>query len=99
MPKNVVVDPSISLVGPLALSSFMASGTVDIMFSPSGQVTGMPGGRLVFWVRDTNGAGGSASGTQTLLTVYTRTGGIGAYNVGPASDPYLFTRDGRGAGL
>jgi prepilin-type N-terminal cleavage/methylation domain-containing protein len=61
----------------------------DIMFSPSGQVVGMPGvSRICLWVRDVSlgdpGPSVLPPGENMLITVYTRTGHVTSHPVDPA---------------
>ena len=65
----------------------------EILFSPSGQVINAQGGRIVLWVADDNNIS-----PPTLLTIYTRTGGVAAHPQGPAGNEYLFTQDGKSSG-
>jgi len=69
------------------------SGSVEIIFSPSGQVINSSSGRIVLWVTDDNGVS-----KPTLLTVYTRTGAVAAHPAGPAADLFAYTKDGRSSG-
>jgi prepilin-type N-terminal cleavage/methylation domain-containing protein len=71
----------------------------EILFSPAGSVIG-PGssyGKIVLYVHDTSTT--STLGPPGLIAINTRTGFIGAYDVAPGADPYLFTEDGRSGGL
>jgi hypothetical protein len=77
-------------------------GNLNIMFSPTGGVIGQGTGasRVVLYVRDVS-RDSPLDGDPTLVTIYSRTGFIGAHPVN-ATDPanaYLFTRDGRSSGL
>jgi len=102
LPDDVIVDMGVNRS---ILTADPATGNLDILFMPSGAIQGAAGrsGKIVLWVRDAdpNNPGVSSSpGDQTLITVFTRTGLIGAYPVdlgGP--DPYAYTLDPRPAGL
>jgi hypothetical protein len=71
----------------------------EIMFSPSGGVAGQGtgGAKIILWVRDNSQV--NAPGPPTLIVINPRTGFIGAYDVAPGADPYLFTEDARSGGL
>ncbi len=102
LPDDVVVDMGANRS---ILTPDPATGNLDILFMPSGAIQGPAGrsGKIILWVRDAdpnNPSVSSSPGDQTLITIFTRTGQIGAYPVdlnGP--DPYSFTLDPRPAGL
>ncbi len=89
LPDDVVIDPNLclNLGGPSALLTY------DLLFSPSGAMTGTIGnanGKIALWLRDTtkdyplvNGPPllpntQGDTGDQPLLVIYSRTGRIGA---------------------
>jgi prepilin-type N-terminal cleavage/methylation domain-containing protein len=100
LPDDVVVDPM--------LSQPQISGTFnyDILFSPSGSLTGPVGdnyGKVILWIRDVT-QDPDQPGDQPLVVIYGRTGRIGAapYNPDPnvgGGDPYYFVYDPRNSGL
>jgi prepilin-type N-terminal cleavage/methylation domain-containing protein len=97
LPQDVIIDISQSL----GLPSTAVGKTVDILFSPSGELLSPQFssiGKVVLWVRDVTKPPGNTS--DTLIAVDMRTGMIAAQpvNVGGA-DLYLFTKDGRSSGL
>ena len=69
------------------------SGSVEIVFSPSGQVINSSSGRIVLWLTDDNNVS-----KPTLLTVYSRTGACAAHPTGPATDLFQYTKDGKSSG-
>ena len=88
MPKSVLVSPSASLNMPVNFN-----GQPEIIFAPSGQVINATAGHIVLWVTDDDGIS-----SPTLLTIYSRTGGIAALPSGPPGSLYLYTQDGHGSG-
>jgi prepilin-type N-terminal cleavage/methylation domain-containing protein len=102
LPTDVVVDLSLSQPN---------AGPVDVVFTPIGGVvqTAAPIGKYVFWVRDSSLDNPSTpnaflSGEPTLITVFSRTGAVGAFPVNPdptngQPDYYKFLRDGRTMGM
>ena len=69
------------------------SGSVEIVFSPSGQVINSSSGRIVLWLTDDNNVS-----KPTLLTVYSRTGACATHPTGPATDLFQYTKDGKSSG-
>ena len=69
------------------------TGSVDIIFSPSGQVINSSSGRMVLWLTDDNNVS-----KPTLLTVYCRTGACAAHPEGPSGNPFQYTKDGKSSG-
>jgi prepilin-type N-terminal cleavage/methylation domain-containing protein len=62
-----------------------ADGTLDILFSPKGEVLGnIVSPYLVLWVHDTSQAD-SFSADPSLIAIFTRSGRVGAYPVNPDS--------------
>jgi hypothetical protein len=104
---KVVVDINPKALGydpPLPIDPL--TGNIDIMFSPSGGVTGRKLGltdKIMLWVRDgTKDA--AAPGQMYLVTIQVRTGFIAVHPVQwPITlqnpDPYLYARDNRSSGL
>ncbi len=77
------------------------NGRYDILFTPQGSVVGAAGraGKIILWVRDVNQNPATAR-EQTLITVYSRSGAIAAYEVNTGgADPYSFTYDSRPSGF
>ena len=66
----------------------------DILFGRNGQMRDAQGGRVVLWVRHFKDVG-----EPTLMTIYTRSGGIAAHPPGPPGDELKFTADGLDSGL
>jgi len=71
----------------------------EIVFSPSGSVMGQgtAAGKIVLWVSDQSV--GTTPAPPALVAINSRNGFIGAYEVAPGADPYLFTEDGRNGGF
>jgi prepilin-type N-terminal cleavage/methylation domain-containing protein len=99
MPTDVIID-----IGPLSVN-VPANNT--ILFAPSGGAPqdGQTKGKIILWVRDSS-RDLAFEGEPTLVTVFTRSGRIGAYPVNADSNGktdsrgyYYFTQDGRTAGL
>jgi prepilin-type N-terminal cleavage/methylation domain-containing protein len=65
-----------------------ADGSLDILFSPRGEVLGNPGtDKIILWLRDMSQPS-EFSGSPTLIVVFTRSGRIGAYPVNPDPNYY-----------
>jgi prepilin-type N-terminal cleavage/methylation domain-containing protein len=107
LPDDVVIDPTLSVPN---ITTVLASGTnYDILFTPSGPLTGPLGnsnGKIVLWVRDVaqdppfplNPQ--NQPGDQILIVVFGRTGRIGAFPYNPdPNNPYLYVFDPRNSGL
>ncbi len=97
LPEGVMVDfaPYGSLPQRSTLPGEPPLGTMDILFTPTGSVTGNAGkqGKVILWIRDANRVAPDV-GEQILIVIYTRTGMIATYPVDTASaDPFAFTRD------
>jgi prepilin-type N-terminal cleavage/methylation domain-containing protein len=98
-PNSLVYDPALP-VDPI-------TGNVDILFSPSGAVTGRNKGldKIMLWVRDgTKVLDVNSPGEMYLVTIQVRTGFIAVHPVQwpitPQNpDPYLYARDNRSSGL
>src|SRR5262249_26257986 len=75
--------------GDASLPTPNPGGTIDILFSPNGEVVGYTRGRprIIFWVRDFNNNSPSL-GDPTLVGVWVRTGRAAAYDVDQSSTPY-----------
>jgi prepilin-type N-terminal cleavage/methylation domain-containing protein len=102
LPAEYIIDLGLSLNAPIPPKTIAyPSGSIsvlDIVFSPSGSLVGLSTqGKLVLYVRDTTTTG--TRGPDGLIAVNVRTGFIGAYDVAPGANPYLFTQDGRSGGL
>ncbi len=108
--KNAAVDPLASLP-PVVLGP--TDKSIDIMFSPSGQVMYRSEGLICFLVRDTfkftptvgtvvsSSQNYTAAGEMVLVTIYPKTGTIVTKPVADpnGSDPYQFARDAINTGL
>jgi prepilin-type N-terminal cleavage/methylation domain-containing protein len=114
LPPRVVVDIGTNLPAaqggydnplPTLLDPYNPTGrpVYIIMFSPQGPLTDPMRGRAILWVRHVDNIG-----DQTLVTVYSHTGGIVAHPVNNILNgapppqylqPYQFTEDGIGSGL
>ena len=92
--QDIVIDLTQSI-----LPARNPDGSIDIVFAPSGAVlvTGI-NDRVIFWVRDVT-QDASTPGDQRLISINVRTGWVGADQVAPPPDPYLFTRSGTSSGL
>jgi prepilin-type N-terminal cleavage/methylation domain-containing protein len=98
LPQDVVIDLNFSQNVPASMT---------VLFAPSGGAPqdGMTSGKIILWVRDSS-RDLAFEGEPTLVTVFTRTGAIGAYPVNAdsfgntdARGYYFFTQDGRNSGL
>jgi prepilin-type N-terminal cleavage/methylation domain-containing protein len=111
LPQGVAIDLSVNLdqgtasllTNQLPIDPY--NGTIDILFSPNGGLTGRAvtasnSNKVILYVRDVT-LDSPTEGGPTLLTIYNRTGLIAAHpvNTNPGADPYSFTRDGRSSGL
>jgi hypothetical protein len=86
------------------------SNPLDILFAPSGQVVGYGNiSRICLWVRDISlgdpGPTQLPPGSNTLVTIYTRTGNVAAHDINPTFltpganwNPFQFTQDGLTSG-
>ena len=115
MPQSVVIDLGTNWMFSAANNNYTVpldplTGTIDILFAPSGAVTGrgaQGAGPFSLWVRDavldTPGdvAGNIWQGEPALVTLYPRTGFIATQPVDPntPNNPYTFTQDGRSSGM
>ena len=111
LPDDVIIDLNLSLINPEVVVTDPTTTppttirNYDILFATSGAVMGAAGqsGRIVLWVREAdpnNPSATTAPGDQTLITIFTRTGQIGAYPVDTSGpNPYSFTLDPRPGGL
>jgi hypothetical protein len=84
MPANIAVDLSTNTQfnSPLAAN---ADGSVDVLFSPKGEVLGNIGApQIIFWVHDTTQTD-AFQGAPSLIAVFPRSGKIAAYEVNPDS--------------
>jgi prepilin-type N-terminal cleavage/methylation domain-containing protein len=70
-----------------------ADNSLDILFSPRGEVLGNPGtDKIILWLRDMSQPS-EFSGSPTLIVVFTRSGRIGAYPVNPdPNNPYALVQ-------
>lgn len=122
---DVAVDILYTSPGPPALTQtrstpapsagMVAAGATyfDILFAPSGEVTGglASAGRIALWVRDVSLGepavrGGLPPGENRLVVIHTRTGQITGHPVNQAADasgnlldPYSFVRDGKSSNM
>jgi prepilin-type N-terminal cleavage/methylation domain-containing protein len=110
LPQGVAIDLSVNLnqgtaslqTNQLPIDQF--NGTIDILFSPNGGLTGRAltassNNKVILYVRDVT-LDSPTEGGPTLVTIYNRTGLIAAHPVNTqGADPYSFTRDGRSSGL
>jgi type II secretory pathway pseudopilin PulG len=93
LPQSVVIDVGTNFTYGNPLPIDPVTGTIDILFGPSGAVVGRAQGsdRIILWVRDVT-QGSVFDGQPTLVTVYGRTGFIAAQPVDPTGgDPYRYT--------
>ena len=100
LPDDVGIDPTLSLADSLPLSSL--GGVYDIVFSPSGTLTGTLGNgfsRIILWVRDYT-QDIDQPGQMPLICVFCRTGRTGGFpNNYQNGNPYLYVLDPRATGL
>jgi hypothetical protein len=122
LPKNIAVDilftnlsSNVNFTRSLPapdVSAPPSSLAYEIIFGPSGEVTGQlaGAGRIVLWLRDTSlgdaGPGKLPEGENRLLVIHTRTGQVTAHALnatvdanGFLTDPYQFVRDGKSSAL
>ncbi len=107
LPEGVIIDLATDL--DTTTNSFRTlpkdplTGTIDLLFAPSGAVIGRGSGAdsIYLWVRDQ--ALPLYEGDNTIVVIYTRSGALAAHPVDPAGksggDPYSFTKDGRASGI
>ncbi len=104
LPTRMVID-----LQPFAAAGFSnpsptpwcgVSVEYDILFLPSGEISGAPDGKITLLLRheDENNYPNDV-GKMTLVVIYTRTGQIIMHPVSNGGDPYEFTKDGQGSGL
>jgi len=100
--------------GPLSTApiSPTAAPHTEILFSPSGAVIGQgqASGVVYLWVRRAILEGGAINppnseskdylaGAPRIVTIYVRSGAIAQHPVSRVTDPFEYTRDGRGSGM
>jgi prepilin-type N-terminal cleavage/methylation domain-containing protein len=94
LPDDVVIDLTLSRPLPMVVTSLTGQTYADILFTPSGALTGTLGdsnGKIVLWLRDVTKDyplppnPQSNTGDQPLLVIYTRTGRVAAVQFN--SDP------------
>jgi hypothetical protein len=97
LPGSVAVNIAMSLNVPVRTVG--ALSYYEIVFGPTGAVmgSGTRSGKIVLWMQDY--ATDTTPGPTTLISIQTRTGGIGAFPVAPGSNAYAFTEDGRAGGI
>ncbi len=110
LPGNIAVDLTSKDPGPppqnytnvMPTSNVGNAGlqTLDILFSPSGAVVGANAslGKIYLLVHDLTQQPFDP-GRAGIVTIQSRTGFIGAYDVGPAGIPYYYAIAGRSSGL
>lgn len=87
LPAGVGVDTNTNQIygNPIPRNS---DGSVDILFSPRGEVLNNPGSdKIILWLRDMNQPS-EFGGSPILIVVFVRSGRIGAYPVNPDSAYY-----------
>lgn len=96
LPESTQVNPTLSRPTFTSLPNY-----VDILFSPAGNVVGQAtnDGHVFLVVEDTDPVNNNPP--KFIVAIRLRTGLIGVYPYSepPATDPYLFARDGRSSGL
>jgi prepilin-type N-terminal cleavage/methylation domain-containing protein len=102
LPDNIAVDLTTNgNYGYTLPAAALVGGNLDIVFSPSGAVTGWtgsPADKIHLWVKDIGADTGTVE--EVIITVYVRTGLIGANPVVAGStNPYSFSQDGRSSGM
>jgi prepilin-type N-terminal cleavage/methylation domain-containing protein len=87
LPDDVVIDLTLSRPSPMVLTSLTGVTYADILFTPSGALTGLLGdsnGKIILWLRDVTKDyplppnPQASTGDQPLLVIYTRTGRVAA---------------------
>jgi hypothetical protein len=78
-----------------------ATNIYEILFSPTGEVIGQgtTGGKVLLWVRDGTVPNPYDPAAAAIISVQPRTGLIAAQPVGPAGDPYAYTKDATSSGM
>lgn len=110
LPENVGVDFSVPTGGWNGTTTLSNPPRNEIVFGPSGAVIGQgtTTGMIYLWVRrvtnlngklDPDNSSDHLAGKPVIVTVYTRTGAIASHPVSRKTDPFEFTRDGKGSGL
>ncbi|MBY0527743.1 MAG: type II secretion system GspH family protein [Gemmataceae bacterium] len=101
LPKDVGIDLKTGLsVAYLGGVQSQLGANVDILFAPSGQLTGDFAGydMVILWVRDelvTN----AKQAFPSLIVIYGKTGSIVAHPVSMGADPYEFAKAARSSGM
>ena len=117
LPDDVVIDMNLIAAAspnPYYQRSFpdaSAATPYDIMFTPSGVLTGRIGGgfgKIILWVRDAT-QDPDQPGDQPLVVVFSKTGRIGGFPSNPDQNlyptgaptlfPYYYVYDPRNSGL
>src|SRR5262249_46388837 len=112
LPDDVAIDYQLSVPNiPSAAQSALTNSYYDILFTPSGPLTGPLGdsnGKIILWVRDIT-QDPDQPGEQPLIVVFSKTGRIGGFPVNPDQTkfpagypnlyPYYFVLDPRASGL
>jgi len=101
LPDDVGIDPTLSVADSTPLSSL--GNTYDIVFTPSGTLTGPLGNassKIILWVRDYTQDLNDQPGQMPLIAVFCRTGRTGGFpNNYQNGNPYLYVLDPRATGL
>ncbi|MCI0456978.1 MAG: type II secretion system GspH family protein [Gemmataceae bacterium] len=101
LPEGVIIDLATDKLGTLPRDPL--TGTIDILFAPSGAVIGRGSGAdsIYLWVRDETLP--LYEGDNTIVVIHTRSGALAAHPVDQAGksggDPYSLTKDGRASGI
>ncbi|MCX7666865.1 MAG: prepilin-type N-terminal cleavage/methylation domain-containing protein [Gemmataceae bacterium] len=97
-PKPLVGEPNVmmSKAGVLIANSKgialnTANNGFDIMFNANGEVSHAVVGQIHLWVAPLTG-----NAQPSILCLYTKSGYMAVYDIAPGSDPYAYSRDGRG---
>jgi hypothetical protein len=104
MPPDVVIDPVSPAGGSLNIPSRLPTGSstpfLEILFSPAGGVIGQGTGtdKICLWVRDST-LTPNTNGGPAIIAIQVRTGFIATHPVGPATNYYQYTQDGRSSGI
>jgi prepilin-type N-terminal cleavage/methylation domain-containing protein len=104
LPENTLIDLNTNVTyaaigGQLPPPTTSDSGFIDITFGPSGAVIspGLVTDKVHLWIRSPNpdvptGAGAEFRGDPTLISIFVRTGFVGAYQPAQAGNPYQLVR-------
>jgi hypothetical protein len=102
VPVKLNIDVAVDITPGLSynLPINAATGNIDILFSPGGEVLngGSGSSAIYLWVRDLTVAD-PKSGSPAIIAINSRSGFIATHPVAPSGDPYQFAKDGKASGM